>query len=1494
MMDFTKLRGGPDGWRGSFERLVCHLAEVDPPHDAVEFRPIEGAGGDGGIEAYWVLRDGTEIGYQAKCHLKAGDIDWAAVENSVATALSTHPKLVRMIVAMPCDLTDVTARKGTSARQKWNERREKWEKAAEPRQVAFEFLSGSQIERFLTRPAAAGLSEYWFGEQILSDRWFREKFAGAVAALDERYHPEDHVDVRASDLFHGLRGSAAWRLPYADLAKAIADAVPLTPDPESAIYADHRKVSICVDQLMAMIAEAPQRANNPFPSVAWGRVVAGIDAALSAIQSQLWRQAEDGAPSHRQREELQDYGEAREAAKALRDRLVSPYQRADDVRYAIIEGEAGSGKSHLAADAVQKALDAGEPAILLLGNDFGQIDDPGVQIARRLGLQGMSTDALLGALEAAAAERGTRALIVIDALNEGAGGRYWRHHLAAFAGQVARHSRLALCVSCRDVYSGRVLSAAARANAAQITIEGFETAEEMEAAAAIYMDKRGIDRPASPWWPPEFSNPLFLRATCTSLTRKGQRSFPLGLRGAREMMAFYLQATATTLGTEYDGTDELEKPLIRGVLALGEQMARTRRDYVERSDAARILDDAFGVYHRPADRTWLELLRLGGLLRADPPEPLPGEEEDPLDGRDDVLRFSFQRMQDYLIARSLTKPHDGPAGLFGAGEPLAFLLGKWGVDYDWRGVFEALTVQFADEWKVEIVDHLPGGFDDWWHDQAIEDAFVDSVRWRQHSSFGPRTAQLLSKVGGRQTSIDLLIELSAVDGHPWNADFMHRHLLPKAMPDRDVAWTISINGQPEERSAAHKLTEWGFGPGPATASAETIRLALSGLGWLFTSTNWTLRDLATKSATEILLLHPQAADGFLARFACVDDPYVPERAIAAIAGACLRDPVPRKVGLFADAVWQHVFQAGRIPLNVLARDHARLVIELAAERAVLPSACDLDRCRPPYGSQAPRFGLKEETVKAECKAVGDYSIFSSTAGWGGDFGNYVVKHRLAGFSAVALEKPLRSVEQAYEDFKRALIEPDELRSTLLSILENVAEVRELQKDDATETLGLLASVEPEVEAQLLELLGKRGAARYRREARPFLSRETGYIGVKGGKVPRIDRKQASLWIARRAIELGWTKERFPRDHNRGGETRRSGRIERIGKKYQWIAYHELIARLADNFWLHLEYEEEPARRFDTPVDLSFLRDFEPTLPPLPPVGRPKAGRSLPDVPRLQLADVAAENMHDWVFDDGTAASRLALALCPDLTTGAGNWVTLYRYTSRSSEYQGRPYMSGAPFRLNDFHFLMMIGVKPGEQERFAERARTRHTDFFDWMQWGDLTDGPYLYEAGIRDIWPETEWVEPDSFRDFRHPYLRMCREYRWEHHLDGTLPDGFSLQVPNRWVMRDMGLTADPYLPGVWKTADGTPTIISSVGDRNSFCLARKNLMEALLARRGVTPLWLGFGERGAWPDANENAGPNRRWNGVAWQEADALRHLVWAKDHRPGAKRRRKQAEV
>ncbi len=53
-----------------------------------------------------------------------------------------------------------------------------------------------------------------------------------------------------------------------------------------------------------------------------------------------------------------------------------------------------------------------------------------------------------------------------------------------------------------------------------------------------------------------------------------------------------------------------------------------------------------------------------------------------------------------------------------------------------------------------------------------------------------------------------------------------------------------------------------------------------------------------------------------------------------------------------------------------------------------------------------------------------------------------------------------------------------------------------------------------------------------------------------------------------------------------------GSIERIGKKYQWIAFHHILARVSDNHKMK-NWEGEP-KPYSSPCDM-FIRDFDPTI-----------------------------------------------------------------------------------------------------------------------------------------------------------------------------------------------------------------------------------------------------------------------------------------------------------
>ncbi|MCY1457673.1 hypothetical protein D9M71_749880 [compost metagenome] len=109
-------------------------------------------------------------------------------------------------MAIPCDLTDRSGLQGAGKTgwTHWENHKSAWEKlCADSGRPPVEFVAwtASVVTDRLMHPNAEGLRTYWFGDVEFSQRWLRDLVELAVESLDERYHPEDHVEVGIERLF---------------------------------------------------------------------------------------------------------------------------------------------------------------------------------------------------------------------------------------------------------------------------------------------------------------------------------------------------------------------------------------------------------------------------------------------------------------------------------------------------------------------------------------------------------------------------------------------------------------------------------------------------------------------------------------------------------------------------------------------------------------------------------------------------------------------------------------------------------------------------------------------------------------------------------------------------------------------------------------------------------------------------------------------------------------------------------------------------------------------------------------------------------------------------------------------------------------------------------------------------------------------------------------------------------------------------------------------
>lgn len=149
-------------------------------------------------------------------------------------------------------------------------------------------------------------------------------------------------------------------------------------------------------------------------------------------------------------------------------------------------------------------------------------------------------------------------------------------------------------------------------------------------------------------------------------------------------------------------------------------------------------------------------------------------------------------------------------------------------------------------------------------------------------------------------------------------------------------------------------------------------------------------------------------------------------------------------------------------------------------------------------------------------------------------------------------------------------------------------------------------------------------------------------------------RRARAEVMARVWELGWRKAEFgsvdqaiATGTDRPASTHEN--VERYGKKYGWIGYHEMVGRLVD--------ADRPPARFGTAERL--MPDIDPTFPDTPPV--------VP-VPLPPWAPAEATDDRTWVTS-GTVAIPDRLWSPEEIYGVDGGWLLVEGYLSHRR--QGR-------------------------------------------------------------------------------------------------------------------------------------------------------------------------------------------------------------------------------
>ena len=1148
-VDWHSIRPLNGGREKGFEELCSQLARSEVGRHAQFIRK---GNPDAGIDCYAKFGNATECAWQAKYFFTLGDKQWSQIGRSVNAALRKHPRLKRYVVCLPMDLPDARVPGKESAFAKWDARVKRWaERASElGMMVEFEYWGSSELLERLTKPEHVGRVGFWFGATGFDDAWFAARLDVARSTAGPRYTPELHVDLPIAGRFEAFGRTRGFFdrtiLLIRKLANDWESACSPRPsrlgkerDPEveawiKAVSEDAvmqaGKVSIG-KEMGEIVASASAIDVQPSGALPFRRVaekIARVESAVEGIVLHLSSRHAENRVISQYRYQFETFaGKLRK----IREELLEA-QRWGEAAVMVVRGQAGTGKTHLLCDIAHRRLGEGCPTVLLLGQSFTSDRLPWIQATELLDVSDTSVSEFVGALECSAQAAGVRALVLIDALNEGKGLSLWPTHLAAFLAHFATSDWIGVVLSIRSTYD-RLIPEEVLDEAVVATHRGF--GERSYDAMRTFFAHYGLELPSTPLIAPEFGNPLFLKTLCHGLRDQGATRLRQDIHGTTKIFNLYISSIEKRVASKL-GLPPWRKTVEKALRAVVGAFRAGWERWLAVKDAEELVNGLL------PGRSYEESLYMALVAEGVLVQEVSGA------GRRgkgcEIVFIAYDRLADHLVTNAILDAHFDAANAVAAFAPGSAFDEITEDGYATQGVLEELCIQLPERTDREVADLVPRLS----QAEGFDRAFSESLVWRDVGTITERTCDLVRKMltpakQGFHAILGSLLTLASIAEHPLNARFLDNRLRQDKMAARDTWWSIYLHRASSAGGPATRLVDWALTVSPTEELNDgLIDLCATTLAWMHTVSNSAIRDQATRALVNLLTGRLEAASRLVDGFADVDDPYVVERVYAVANGVATRCHDPDGVKILAECVYSNVFGVGAPPANILLRDYARGVVERALHLRA-PLDMDTTRIRPPYDSPPPVFPTADDVA----------SLLPSP-----DHNPY---------------KP------EGEDWARSHVGHSVLEGALHRAIQ--------------ETWGC--------SGEWLSLGLDQPAWRERDDP--------GGVNFDRARLPVFDRSRIERYVLRRVFEMGWTAERFGSfDRTRGLDGSGLGRYglsgsEGIGRKYQWIAYREVLALIADHFQFR-EYPAEVERehRYIGPWQYH-LRDIDPTRTEALPAGR---------------------------------------------------------------------------------------------------------------------------------------------------------------------------------------------------------------------------------------------------------------------------------------------------
>lgn len=1388
-IDWKNIKSYEHSQNTAFEEVVCQLAYNENKEKGQYIRV---KAPDGGVESYLTLKNGDEIGWQAKYFFDLQKSQFDQIKKSFKTAITKHPKLVKYYVCCPVDKQDPRIPDKKYLQDRWNDFVKECEALAqnEGMTVEVEYWGAFELNNKLQKPENAGMVQFWFGGEDFSENWFTEQVNTSIKNLGPRFTPELNVEIHGINHYFDavLKSDQARTYIFEKLNtlyKAFKDTKEsynkYEPDTEDEFnklleYLEYSWQNISKEDADGIQFDNPEDISFEEIATLYKKLVADVSKISDTDESE-----EDRQTLRQKLYKLRNAIDEFESESQVFSSFNNPYL--------VVYGDAGIGKSHLLGDFSNKLIEYKKPSIFILGQTLTDSTNPWTQILRNELRLNCNEDVFLGVLNTIGHAQRERVPFVIDALNEGKGRSFWKYTLAGFIEKFKKYPWVALVLSVRSEYREGILANVQQdikdGIVSEIRHTGFQS-NVFEAVRSFFKHYQ-LALPKEPLLTQEFTNPLFLKIYCEYRRHTQTNDFAMVLT---EVFDNYFSSINIKIADElgYRHTlNYVQKTLNK----LAEEIFRNNTQSISYEDAIKVVD--VHTYSLNAD-AFLQKLIDENLLTSYQNQKDNSE----------ILYFSYERFYDYLTAKFICDDNTTVEDLktsLSCDQSSVMYKNQWVS----QGALSILSVLIPTNFKVELFELLDK--DKIYQNYSFGLAFIDGLYWRDSRNLSLKGCKgyindsLLRNEDLFARFIDLQYKVAGKDNHPLNANKLYDWLSRYDLADRDSFWTTHISsGYLSEDSAIHTLINWAKKQGFSESLTDISRyLVAVALCWIFTSTNIKLRDNATIALTRLLQNHTNVSAQLLIAFQAVDDPYVLERIMASIYGAILTSQQFEGIEDITSILLSEIFAKDEVYPNILVRDFSHNIIEYAHTQNLVDfSENELVSARPPYKSAFPQNFPSNDDIDA--KYANDYKDES------------IPKHYFSKNSILSsMTTEYGRGRCGYGDFGRY---------TFQSNLYDWSDVESIEVDKLSNY------------------------------AIEIIFEKFGFDAEKHGEF----------------------------DQNIPHTGRGKNSIERIGKKYQWMAMYEVIARVADNFKMI-----DPSTRWGNDKNKKYIwynGSIEPSIRDIDPTFIP------PDSTNTRLITPPSYNgwsddFEEWVVskDNLIDSKNVILNSFQD-----EEWLSLHRHIDfKPDKKLGADGYSSAYQTM----WYMVIAYLVKDEDLDSVITNIRNKNFMGpWMpqpieRYNGIFNLEY-YWSPLLDVY-DNEYYGSSDWQDIYERWDGSARESLGkvygcsESHVSEGIKNrdlGYNISTPAKLLWENLNLKNDKFA-GSWVDQDSNlvmfdASLYGNEGGNN--LVIRKDALEELQSSTECRVVWTVLAEKIAMYKSSKSTKKRLDISGVYYLEDGEL----------------------